>query len=108
MQRLELVEKLDDDMMHNIYKCPECGKLEYYGMLVMRNGHHYCRDCIYDIWEKEGCQAAKLKEYEEADREGRKPLIERISFWRRSEKDLIFPYYEGGENLYEKLKKEKE
>ena len=30
-------------------------------MIVMRDGFNYCRSCIYDLWEREGLEAAKHK-----------------------------------------------
>ena len=99
---METLKKNKNDMMKDIVKCPQCDRLEYYGHLTMRNGSNYCRECIYSLWEKEGYEAAKRREEVEAARCGRKPLFDRLSYWRRSDRDLVFPVYEDGINYFEK------
>lgn len=99
---METLRKNKSDMMKDIVKCSHCNKPEYYGHLIMRNGSNYCRECIYSLWEKECYEAAKHREEAEAARRGRKPLLDRLSYWRRSDKDYVFPVYEDGINYYEK------
>lgn len=46
--------KDNPDMMKSVVIMDRgCGHKEYYGMIVMRDGMNYCRNCIYDIWSKE-------------------------------------------------------
>ena len=63
----------------DLYKCPNCGNLEYYGMLQWRDQHQYCRNCIYTIWVKENPNG-----------------------WKPGKDDYVFPKYEDGINYYEK------
>lgn len=99
---METLRKNRYDMMKDIVKCPQCNRPEYYGHLIMRDGSNYCRECIYGLWEKEGYEAAKHHEEVEAARHSRKPLLDRLSYWRRSDKDYVFPVYEDGINYFEK------
>lgn len=99
---MELIKHLDNDMMHDIYKCPNCHRPEYYGMMVWRSGHQYCRVCIYQIWSDESREAAEHREDISAARYDRKPNYDYLTYWKPSEKDYIFPIYEDGVNYYEK------
>lgn len=95
---METVKKHKYDMMKDIVKCPQCGGNEYYGHLVMRDGRNYCRKCIYDLWTTESYQAAKHREDIDAAKYDRKPLYDRMSYWRPTEKDKVFPIYEDGKD----------
>lgn len=66
-----------NNWMLDIYKCPFCDNREYFGMIHWRDGHQYCRNCIYSIWENE-------------------------SKWKRDNTDYVFPNYSDGVNYYEK------
>jgi len=55
-------------MEEDIVKCPNCRGEEYWGEIRWRDGHQYCRKCIYEIWIK--------------DTNGK---------WQHSEQDKIFP-----------------
>ena len=72
------------DEMKNVVECPECHKPEYYGMIHWREGHRYCRSCIYEIWERFG------------------------RWSRNSDKDFEFPTYEDGVDYTEKEVEENE
>lgn len=52
-----------------------CGHKDYYGCFVMRDGLNYCRQCIYEIWQKE------------SNYQGWKP---------EQNKDFVFPLYSDG------------
>lgn len=109
---MKVLRRHKSDYMKNIVECPECRGEEYYGMTVMRDGRSYCRNCIYELWQREGYEAAKHREEVEAARQHRKPLFERLSFWRPTSKDLTYPLYEDGidysreEENYEKEESE--
>ena len=90
------------DFLKNIVKCPQCEKPEYYGHLTMRNGANYCRNCIYDLWEREGYTSAKHIEEVNAAKQNREPSYDKLKYWRPSDKDLVFPYYEDGINYFER------
>jgi hypothetical protein len=57
--------------MHQVVSCPWCHREEYYGMMHWHDAHQFCRECIYEIWERE-------------------------STWRRKAADLTFPLYADG------------
>lgn len=96
-----LKQSIRSDML-DIYECNKCHKPEYYGMFHWHNGQQFCRECIYDIWMMEEYRNAKHKEEIDAAREDRKPLFERLSYWRPTEKDFVFPIYSDGVNYEEK------
>jgi len=75
------VIKEDRDMMKSVVIMDRgCGHKEYYGCITMRDGINYCRQCIYEIWQKE----------------------QNYLGWKPDpNKDFVFPYYENGENYYE-------
>lgn len=73
---MEIIKKHPTDEMRNVVKGYRgCGHKEYYGMIHWRDGLQYCRQCIYEIWERE-------------------------SHWRHGQEDYTFPYYEDGVNYY--------
>lgn len=51
----------------DIVRCP-CGKQEYYGNMIWKDGVQWCRACTYERWTKES--------------EGR---------WHPTEEDKVFP-----------------
>lgn len=68
--------KINKDIMKSIVKGYKgCGHEEYYGMIVCRDGLQFCRQCIYEIWQKE------------SNYQGWKP---------DNKKDFVFPYYQDG------------
>lgn len=95
---MKLIKKSKSNEMLDIYECNECHNNEYYGMFHWHNNQQFCRSCIYHIWMMEEYRNAKRKEEVEANIEHRKPLFERLSYWRPTEKDLVFPYYSDGVN----------
>lgn len=99
---MKLIKKSKLNEMLDIYECNNCHKEEYFGMFHWHNGQQFCRSCIYDIWMMEEYRAAKQREEIEAAKEDRKPLFERLSYWRPTDKDLIFPKYSDGINYSEK------
>ena len=101
---MKLIKQLNDNMMLDIYECPRCHSKEYYGMMVWKDGHQYCRNCIYFIWTDEGYQEAKHKEEIAAARQGREPNYDNLKYWKPSEEDKVFPIYEDGVNYYEQFK----
>lgn len=98
---MEIIKE-NPDMMKSVVKMAKgCNHMEYYGMIVMRDGFNYCRSCIYDLWEREGLEAAKRKADLEAAKYGCEPDYKHLKYWRRDPKeDLVFPLYEDGKNYY--------
>lgn len=73
---MEVVKKNQKDMMKDVVKGYRgCGHKEYFGMIHWRDGLQYCRQCIYELWQKE-------------------------SGWKPGKDDYVFPYYEDGVNYY--------
>lgn len=44
---------MKDEGMKAVVRCG-CGAKEYYGKMHWRDGHQYCRRCIYNIWLNDG------------------------------------------------------
>jgi len=59
--------------MKEVVICRECGKEEYYGMMIWYNGRTYCRACTYERWKKNS-------NYN----------------WQPGSNDYVFPLYEDG------------
>ena len=95
---MEIVKKHKYDRMKDIVKCPYCKGKEYFGMTVMRSGHSFCRCCIYELWTQEGYTAARHNEDVRAARYHTEPNYDNLSYWKPSDKDLIFPLYEDGKD----------
>lgn len=75
---MEIIKDHKKDFMKSIVKGYRgCGHEEYYGMIYNKNGLQFCRQCIYEIWQKE------------SNYEGWKPDPNR---------DFVFPIYEDGIN----------
>lgn len=89
---------IDRDEFHDLVSCPKCGKPEYYGSMVCFNGSSYCRICTYDRWQNEAFDSARERAISKAEQLGIEPDLDNLSYWKKSEKDLIFPYYEDGVN----------
>lgn len=78
---METIKEHTDLMKSVVKNYKGCGHREYYGMLVMRDGLNYCRQCIYEIWQKEQNYQGWEPDYS---------------------KDFVFPYYEDGVIYYDK------
>lgn len=75
---MEIVKKHPNDRMKDVVKNYRgCGHIEYYGMLIWKNGLEFCRKCTYQRWQEES-------NYK----------------WKPGENDLLFPLYEDGKNYY--------
>lgn len=72
---MQIVKTNKDPMKDIVVNYKGCGHMEYYGMIHWRDGLQYCRQCIYEIWQKE------------SNYQGWKP---------DPEKDFVFPLYEDG------------
>ena len=92
---MELIKRHKTDNMLNIYKC-HCGNLEYYGAFYWHDGIQCCRCCIYNIWETEGYEHAKMSEKINAISDNREPDYSVLKYWKPSESDYIFPLYLDG------------
>lgn len=93
---MKLLKQSKRSQMLDIYECPFCRKPEYYGMLHWRDGHQFCRSCIYELWTKEGYEAAKNKELINAAKYDEEPNLDNLKYWKPTETDYIFPKYEDG------------
>lgn len=81
---MEIVKDNQDEMKSVVKNYRGCGHPEYYGMIHWHDGLQFCRQCIYEIWQKE------------SNYEGWKP---------NPKEDFVFPYYSDGINYYNKIER---
>lgn len=98
---MEIIKE-NPDMMKSVVRMNKgCGHMDYYGCMVMRDGINYCRQCIYEIWEREGYEAAKHRADLDAAKYDYEPDYSHLRYWRPDpKKDFVFPLYEDGKDYY--------